>query len=308
MDIIEQIKYRDGICLKLFGYKLSLSRNLDESDLPELLKKWYKKRTGKILNLENPQTFNEKIQWLKLYDNSPLKTRLADKYLVREWIEEKIGKDYLIPLLGVWDNFDEIDFDKLPDKFVLKANHGCAWNIIVKDKSKFDKKKAKKKFDKWMKRNYAYKAGFEMQYKDIPPKITAEAFISDSKGELNDYKILCFNGKPQFIWIDQGRYTHRTENIYDTKWNLQPFLLTYENSKEEVPPPKNLEKMIELAEILSKDFALVRVDFYNVDGKIYFGEMTFTSASGVDVFKPEEYNLKLGQMLELPKKQEVYAK
>ena len=308
MDIIEKIKYRDGISIKLFGYKLTLSRNLDAKDLPELLKRWYKKRTGKVLNLDNPQTFNEKIQWLKLYDNSPLKTKLADKYLVREWIAEKIGEDYLIPLLGVWDSFDEIDFDKLPDKFVLKANHGCAWNIIVKDKSKFDKKKAKKKFDKWMKRNYAYRAGFEMQYKDIPPKITAEAFISDSKGELNDYKILCFNGKPEFIWIDQGRYTHRTENIYDTKWNLQPFLLTYENSKEEVPPPENLEKMIELAETLSKDFALVRVDFYNVDGKIYFGEMTFTSASGVDVFKPEEYNLKLGQMLKLPPKKEVCLK
>lgn len=301
MEILEKLKYRDGLCLKLFGFKLSLAKNMDEKDLPELLKKWYKKRTGRELNLENPKTFNEKIQWLKLYDNSPLKTKLADKYLVREWIKENLGEEYLIPLLGVYDSFDEIDFDKLPDKFVLKANHGCAWNIIVKDKQKFDKKKAKKKFDKWMKRNYALKAGFEMQYKDIPPKIVAEAFIQDSKGELNDYKVLCFNGEPKFIWIDQGRFSNRTENIYDTKWNLQPFLLTYENSKEEVPPPKNLETMIEFARKLSKDFALVRVDFYNVDGKIYFGEMTFTSASGVDVFKPAEYDLKLGEMLELPK-------
>ena len=301
MEILEKLKYRDGLCLKLFGFKLSLAKNMDEKDLPELLKKWYKKRTGRELNLENPKTFNEKIQWLKLYDNSPLKTKLADKYLVREWIKENLGEEYLIPLLGVYDSFDEIDFDKLPDKFVLKANHGCAWNIIVKDKQKFDKKKAKKKFDKWMKRNYALKAGFEMQYKDIPPKIVAEAFIQDSKGELNDYKVLCFNGEPKFIWIDQGRFSNRTENIYDTEWNLQPFLLTYENSKEEVPPPKNLETMIEFARKLSKDFALVRVDFYNVDGKIYFGEMTFTSASGVDVFKPAEYDLKLGEMLELPK-------
>ena len=301
MEILEKLKYRDGLCLKLFGFKLSLAKNMDEKDLPELLKKWYKKRTGRELNLENPKSFNEKIQWLKLYDNSPLKTKLADKYLVREWIKENLGEEYLIPLLGVYDSFDEIDFDKLPDKFVLKANHGCAWNIIVKDKQKFDKNKAKKKFDKWMKRNYALKAGFEMQYKDIPPKIVAEAFIQDSKGELNDYKVLSFNGEPKFIWIDQGRFSNRTENIYDTEWNLQPFLLTYENSKEEVPPPKNLETMIEFARKLSKDFALVRVDFYNVDGKIYFGEMTFTSASGVDVFKPAEYDLKLGEMLELPK-------
>lgn len=301
MEILEKLKYRDGLCLKLFGFKLSLAKNMDENDLPELLKKWYKKRTGRELNLENPKTFNEKIQWLKLYDNSPLKTKLADKYLVREWIKENLDEEYLIPLLGVYDSFDEIDFDRFPDKFVLKANHGCAWNIIVKDKQKFDKKKAKKKFDKWMKRNYALKAGFEMQYKDIPPKIIAEAFIQDSKGELNDYKVLCFNGEPKFIWIDQGRFSNRTENIYDTKWNLQPFLLTYENSKEEVPPPENLETMIEFARKLSRDFALVRVDFYNVDGKIYFGEMTFTSASGVDVFKPAEYDLKLGEMLKLPK-------
>ena len=257
MEILEKLKYRDGLCLKLFGFKLSLAKNMDEKDLPELLKKWYKKRTGRELNLENPKSFNEKIQWLKLYDNSPLKTKLADKYLVREWIKENLGEEYLIPLLGVYDSFDEIDFDKLPDKFVLKANHGCAWNIIVKDKQKFDKKKAKKKFDKWMKRNYALKAGFEMQYKDIPPKIVAEAFIQDSKGELNDYKVLCFNGEPKFIWIDQGRFSNRTENIYDTEWNLQPFLLTYENSKEEVPPPKNLETMIEFARKLSKDFAVL---------------------------------------------------
>lgn len=303
MDIIEQIKYGEGINIKIGSFKLSFKKNTDEKDFPEMLKKWYKKRTGKILNLNNPKTFNEKIQWLKLYDNSPLKTKLADKYLVREWIKEEIGEEYLIPLLGVWDNFDDIDFDKLPESFVLKANHGCAWNIIVKDKTKFDKTKAKKKFDKWMKRNYAYKAGLELQYKDITPKIIAEKYIVDSKGELNDYKTLCFNGEPKFIWIDCGRFKNRTENIYDTKWNLQPFLMTYPNSKEPIPAPQNLDKMIELAGKLSKQFALVRVDFYNVDGKIYFGEMTFTSASGVDKFIPGEYDLKLGEMLSLPVKE-----
>ena len=163
MDIIEQIKYGDGINIKIGSFKLSFKKNTDEKDFPQMLKKWYKKRTGRELNLENPQTFNEKIQWLKLYDNSPLKTKLADKYLVRDWIKQEIGEEYLIPLLGVWNSFDEIDFDKLPEQFVLKANHGCAWNIIVKDKSKFDKAKAKKKFDKWMRRNYAYKAGLELQ-------------------------------------------------------------------------------------------------------------------------------------------------
>ena len=303
MKLLEKIKYGEGLNFKLGDYKLSFARNRDERDFPEILKKWYKRRTGQMLNLENPQTLNEKTQWLKLYDNSPLKTRLADKYLVRDWVKEQIGEEYLIPLLGVWDNFDEIDFDKLPDKFVLKANHGCAWNVIVKDKSKFDKTKAKKKFDKWMKRNYAYKAGLELQYKDIPPKIIAEQYIADKNNELNDYKALCFNGEPKFIWIDMGRAINkRTENIYDPQWNLQPFLLTYQNSKEPVASPANLAKMIEFARKMSKDFALVRVDFYDVDGKLYFGEMTFTSASGVDKFKPAEYDLKLGQMLCLPNK------
>lgn len=224
--------------------------------------------------------------------------------MVREWIKNKIGEEYLIPLLGVWDNFDEIDFDKLPDKFVLKANHGCAWNIIVKDKSKFDKVKAKKKFDKWMKRNYAYKAGLELQYKDIPPKIITEKYIEDSNGELNVYKTLCFNGEPKFIWIDCDRFNNRTKNIYDTKWNLQPFLMNYPNSKKPIPAPKNLDKMIELAKILCQGFSLARVDFYNVDGKIYMGEMTFTSASGVYKFTPSIYNLKLGQMLKLPQNED----
>ena len=301
-DIIERIKYKEGLRIKFGGYVLSLERNRNEKDFPKILKQWYKKRTGKNLNLENPKTFNEKIQWLKLYDNSPLKTKLADKYLVREWIEEQIGSKYLIPLLGVWNNFDEIDFDKLPEKFVLKANHGSHWNIIVKDKSKLDKSKAKKKFDKWMARDYTFKAGLELQYRGIKPKIIAEKFIEDTNGELNDYKIMCFNGEPKFVWVDCGRYSNHTKNIYDLDWNLQPFKMTYPISKTPIARPENLDKMIELAKILCKDFAFVRVDFYNVDGKIYFGEMTFTSMSGTDKFEPEKYDLELGNMLTLPEK------
>lgn len=302
-NIIEEIKYGNGLNFKIGSYVLSFKKNNSKEDAPRLLKRWYKRRTGKNLNLDAPKSFNEKIQWLKLYDNSPLKTKLADKYAVREWIKDEIGDDYLIPLLGVWNSFDEIDFDKLPDRFVLKANHGSHWNIIVKDKSKFDKAKAKKKFDKWMSWNYANKAGLELQYKDIVPKIVAEQFVEDSNGELNDYKILCFNGEPKYVWIDCGRYTKdRIKNIYDLDWNLQPFSMTHEVSKEEIPAPANLDKMIELARKLCRDFAFVRVDFYNVDGKIYFGEMTFTSMSGLDKFKPEKYDYIMGEMLELPAK------
>lgn len=307
-DFIEDLKYGDGIKIKFGSFALTLARNNCGSDMPEILEKWYKNRTGKDLNLENPLTFNEKIQWLKLYDNSPLKTILSDKYRVRKWVEEKIGKEYLIPIIGVWDKFEDINFDDMPYRFVLKANHGSHWNIIVKEKPKFDKKNARRKFNKWLKRNYAYKAGLELQYSGIKPKIIAEHYIEDSKGELNDYKILCFNGEPKFIWIDCGRYTKgRTKNIYDINWNLQPFTMTYPASDKEIPAPRNLDKMIELARILSNGFTFVRVDLYNVDGKIYFGEMTFTSMSGVDKFEPEKYDLELGKMLELPDKEEHYA-
>lgn len=319
--ISDNIKTYFKVVASLVGLKVDLPEDTPLDLMKLYLKVWFFKKTGKILNLDNPKTFNEKIQWMKLYDSTPIKTRLADKYLVRDWVKEKIGKafaqnpenqaevdaegeQYLIPLLGVWDNFDDIDFDKLPDRFVLKCNHGCAYNIIVKDKSKFDIEKARKKVDKWMKENYAYRKGLQMQYRDIPPKITAEEYIEDSNKELNDYKILCFNGKPEFIWIDQGRFGDRTENIYNMKWELQPFLLTYPNSKAEVPPPQNFEKMIEIAKVLSEGFAQVRVDFYNVDGKIYFGEMTFTSCNGIDKFIPESYNTVLGDMIKLPELKE----
>lgn len=300
-DLIEKIKYGEGLRIKLGSYALTFERNLRRQDFPKILKRWFKKRTGKNLNLNNPQTYNEKIQWLKLYDNSPLKTKLSDKYLVREWVKEQIGEEYLIPLLGVWDNFDDIDFDKLPEKFVLKANHGSHWNIIVKDKSKFDKIGAKKKFDKWMKRNYAVKS-LELQYKDIEPKIIAEKYMEDSKGELNDYKILCFNGKPEYVWIDCGRYSNHTRNIYDLSWNLQPFTIQFPTSQIKIEKPEHLDKMTELAKKLCRDFAHVRVDFYCINGKIYFGEMTFTSGSGIEKFIPEKYDFELGNKLILPEK------
>ena len=153
-----------------------------ESKYPELLCDWYYETCEKALDLSRPRTYNEKVQWLKLYDTTPLKTRLSDKYLVRQWISEKIGDQYLIPLLGAWDHFDEIDFDALPNQFVLKANHGCGWLVIVKDKNKFNRGDAKKKFDYWMHTNFAYCAGLELQYRDIKPKIIAERYLEDESG------------------------------------------------------------------------------------------------------------------------------
>ena len=160
--------------------------HMDPSKYPDALEKWFFKKTGKKLDLKNPVTFNEKIQWLKLYDRNPLKTTLVDKYLVRDWIKDKIGEEYLIELLGVWDRFDDIDFSLLPSKFVLKTNHGSGWNMVVRDKEHLDLKKAKRLFDRWMKLNFAFMEGFEMQYEHVRPKIIAEKFIETKANILFD--------------------------------------------------------------------------------------------------------------------------
>lgn len=263
------------------------------------LKDWFKGRCGIALDLENPQTLNEKIQWLKLYDSTPLKTQLTDKYLVRDWVKERIGEKYLIPLLGTWDKFDDIDFDRLPARFVLKANHGCGWNIIVKDRSTFDKAAARAKFNKWLNTNFAFVNGLELHYKDISPKIIAEEFIENEGMDLCDYKVLCFNGKPHYILVDIERYTNHKRNVYDLNWNLQPF--SNYPKFEPMNKPHNLDEMIILSKTLSMDFVLARVDFYLLNNRsLKFGEMTFTPASGQLYWDPPEYDLLLGQMMTLP--------
>ena len=276
---------------------------------PKELALWYKLVMGEDLDLRNPRTFNEKIQWLKLYDATQLKTRLADKYLVREWVKEKIGEEYLVPLLGVWDSFEEIDFDKLPNQFALKANHGSGWNIIVKDKSKFDREDARKKFDSWMKLNFAFYAGFELQYMNIPPKIIAEKYNENVEG-LKDYRFYCFNGKPMQVWVDifSGTPNH-LRSVYDMEWNLLPLKCTWPHGGELLrEKPETFEKMKEFAELLSQDFAFVRVDFFDVDGKLYMGEMTFTPMSGLGKFEPDSWDLKLGNLLQLPHRKPIPPK
>lgn len=278
-------------------------KNLAPSAYEEELKEWFLKCTKNELNLDKPQTFNEKIQWLKLYDSTPLKTKLADKYLVREWVKEKIGKQYLIPLLGVWNCFDEINFSQLPDKFVIKTNHGSGWNKIVTDKSSIDFAQLKKQFDTWMNTNFAYKASLELHYMKITPKIIVEKYI-ENDGDLYDYKFLCFNSQPRFVWIDVGRYTDHRRNIYNLDWELQPFTIAYKQTDGPIAPPKKLKEMAALAEKLCQGFSHVRVDFYEIDDQIYFGEMTFTSGNGGEKFTPEEYGKILGDMIALPPKKE----
>ena len=279
--------------------------SIPEERYPEELCKWYYQKTGEILNLTNPRTFNEKIQWMKLYDSTELKTRLADKYLVRDWVKEKIGEEYLVPLLGVWDRFDDINFDEFPDRFALKANHGSGWNIIVKDKSQFDREDARKKFNLWLHTNFAF-YGLELHYMNIPPKIIAEQYIENVEG-LKDYRFYCFNGKPTQVWVDifSGTPNH-LRSVYDMEWNQLPLKCTWPDGGELLrEKPKTFEKMKEFAELLSQDFAFVRVDFFDVDGKLYMGEMTFTPMDGTGKFEPAQWNVEMGDALILPPKNPI---
>lgn len=280
-----------------------MCKYLPKEKYADYLKDWYYENMGETLDLENPKTFNEKIQWLKLYDSTPIKTKLADKYLVRDWVKEKIGEEYLIPLLGVWDKFDDIDFDKLPDKFVLKCNHGCGYNIIVKDKSKLDIEEVRKKINQWMTENFAFKNGLELHYSSIPRKIIAEKYLETKNGDLQDYKFICMDGDIKVIWVDKDRYNGHKRNLYDTDWNLlDKQINTHYQHFNDCEKPHNFDKMKEFAKLMSKGFALVRVDFYENNDNLYFGEMTFTIASGIGKTYPTSYDLELGDMLKLPEK------
>lgn len=271
-------------------------KKLSEKEIIEKDAEMYKQRIGHDLDWDNLNTYTEKMQWEKIYDKNPLKPLLADKYRVREWIKEKIGEEYLIPLLGAWNRFDEIDFDRLPKRFVMKTNHGTGTNYIVKDKSVLNRKMAKCMFDDWLATDYGF-LSFERHYSEICPKIIVEKYMETEYGELQDYKFLCFDGKPYYCWVDMGRYSEHTRNVYDLEWRLQPWKQErYGVYKNKIPKPKNFDKMIELAAILSERFSHVRVDLYNIDGKIYFGEMTFTNGSGFDRIIPEKYDRMLGDL------------
>ena len=267
---------------------------------PEELVKWYYENTGSKLDLDAPKTFNEKLQWLKLYDATPLKTQLADKFLVRSWLADKVGSDHLVPLLGVWDSFDEIDFGKLPSKFALKTNHGSGWNIIVTDKSKLDKAVAKAKFDKWLSLNFAFVSGLELHYKNIPPKIIAEQFIENAKG-LIDYRFYCFHGEPVQVWVDiySGTRNHRRE-IYDMEWHKLPLKCTWPSGQGLLDEkPSTFSQMREYAKLLSQGFKFVRVDFFEVNQMLYLGEMTFIPMGGIGSFSPSKWDIILGDYLNL---------
>lgn len=262
----------------------------------------YRVKIGQKLHLDDPKTFNEKLQWLKLYNRKPEYIKMVDKYAVREYIAKELGEEYLIPLLGVWDDPDDIDFDSLPDKFVLKCNHNSGTGMcICKDKSSLDIETVKKNLRKGLKQDY-YKYNREWPYKDVKRKIIAEQYMEDDeKGELVDYKFMCFNGKVQCSFTCTERFSSSGLKVsfFDIDWNRLPFIRQYPQSTVDIKKPKNYDEMVIMAEKLSKGIPFVRIDFYEINKKMYFGEITFFPGSGYEKFTPEEWDLKLGEMINL---------
>jgi hypothetical protein len=281
-----------------------ISRNIAKL-LPDKLYLSIKYRThfGYWMDWQNPKTFCEKLQWLKIYDKHPEYTQMVDKVAAKDYVAGIIGDEYIIPTLGVYNSADEIDFEKLPNQFVLKCTHDSGGVIVCKDKSKLNTTAVKKKLANGLKRTYVIQTR-EYPYKDVPRRIIAEQYMEDESGhELKDYKFFCFHGEPRIIQLDFDRFTQHKKNLYTLEWELLPFSFNYPSHPECVfPKPDGLEKMIALARILSKGIPFVRVDLYNINGKIYFGELTFFPASGVGRFTPHEWDYKLGELIHLPEK------
>ncbi len=262
------------------------------------VKCYYEYYSGKKINYNNPVEFNQKLTWYKVFYRPKILNILVDKFAVRSFVKDRIGKEFLNECIGVYTNPSKINFDELPNQFVIKGVHGCNFNLIVKDKTKLNKIKARILMYKWLSKNYYYKGGLQWAYKDIKPRIVIEKFLEDKEvKELIDYKFYCFNGKPKFVLVQSdnlGKY------FYDLKWNLLPFQRS-EIIKELIKKPSNFEELIELSKKTSQDFPFVRADFYSINGKSIFGEMTFYPNNARVDFYPEKYNKIIGDYFELPK-------
>ena len=263
------------------------------------LKIVFRIKIGKRLNLKNPKTFNEKLQWLKLYDHNPKYTDMADKYKVREYVRKTIGEEYLIPLIGVYNSFDEINFDVLPNQFVIKCNHDSGSAVICRNKEEFNVKEAKKKIVRALKYNYYY-VGREWQYKNIERKIIIEEYLSELDDDIKDYKFFIFNGKFSHLLICSDRNKKVKFTFFDKEGKFMDVCQGGSDNDKNIKKPKNYKKMVELAEKLAKGTNQLRVDFYEINNKIYFGELTFFDSSGFDRFEPEFWDKKIGEWLKLP--------
>ena len=265
------------------------------------VKQQFRQIMGYNLNLENPKTISEKLNWLKVYDSTFLKTFCSDKLKVREYVKDKIDKDLFLPVLGIYDKFEQIDFSKLPKDYVIKCNHGSGMNIIVKD-GKIDKADAKRKIDRWMQTDYLHL--LEFHYKPIQKKIFIEQYAENlGKGSLTDYKFICFNGQVKYLQVINGRFTNNLHfNYYtpdfipmkDVSWNLHPARYDLIDNK-----PKSFDEMIKISNELCKEFKCVRVDFYEIEGKPYLSELTFIPAGGFIKYKNKNTEFELGKLLEL---------
>lgn len=256
----------------------------------------------KFINFKNPKTYNEKLNWLKLNDRKDIYTTMVDKYEAKKYVADIIGEEYIVPTIGIYDKFEDIDIEKLPDKFVIKCTHDSEGIVICKDKSKFDIEEAKKKITRALKYNFYY-IGREWPYKNIKPRIMVEQYMEDNKmNELRDYKFFCFNGKPKAMFIASDRGIEQTKfDYYDLEFNHLDIIQHYPNSQKKIEKPINFNKMIELAERLSKGLTHVRVDFYEANEKLYFGELTFYHFSGFQPFVPAKWDEIFGKWLDIPK-------
>lgn len=254
----------------------------------------------KKLRLHNPQTYNEKVSWLKLHDIHPEYSKLVDKYESKIYVAEKIGKEHIIPTLGLWENYDDIDFDKLPNQFVLKCTHDSQSTVICKDKGTFDFSHAKEVINKGLNRNFFWSTR-EYPYKDVKPRVIAEEFMVDESGTgLMDYKFLCFNGVPKLMFIATGRPINTCFDFFDMDFSHLDIRQGHPNASHKIKKPKGFEEMKRLASVLSQGFPQIRVDFYDVNGTIYFGELTLFHFGGNMPFHPSSWDLKLGNWIELP--------
>ena len=292
--------------LKLCKNPMYLFLKIDDKTLHLLsdeayLKIKYRYLFGENIDLALPKTFNQKLQWLKLHDRKDIYTVMVDKYEAKKYVSEVIGERYVIPTLGVYNRFDEISFDELPEQLVIKCTHDSGGLVIVRNKSKVDINEIRKKINKSLRRNY-YFVSREWPYKNVKPRIIVEKYMRDScHDELRDYKFFCFNGEPEVVLVCSDRFcgTGLKETWYDNKWNRLPFTEGGHEVDDSLTKPDNFDLMLKLARVLSKNIPFVRVDFYSIDGDVFFGEITFYPASGYERFNPVEWDKKLGDMINL---------
>lgn len=301
MEILKKLKR--ALTSKQYWEARHLIHNASKYSDKEYLERMFNIAIGYKLNLDNPRSYNEKLQWLKLYDHNPLYTRLVDKVEAKEYVAGIMGNyDIIIPTIAVYNSVDEIDFEKLPNQFVLKCTHDSGTVFICDDKDTFDKDKALERLSQRLKINY-YQGNREWPYKDVPPRIICEKYMSDGSGKgLLDYKFFCFDGIPKMVYVGSARRGKQQLDHFDMDFNLLPFERHFHHADVTPTRPNNFDEMRQIAEKLSKGFTHVRVDLYDIDGKIYFGELTFHPGAGFRPFNPVEWDYKVGEWLHLPEK------